>query len=249
TVIGVMPKRFMWRGADVYIPIKFLRGQIVEGVRGVHLLGRLKPGVSEAQAEADLRPIIADLKKLEPAQFPDNWRVGLLSFKETFPSGLRDNLWIMFGAVGLLLLIACANVSNLLLAKASQRSAEMAVRAAMGASRSRLIRQLLTESLILAVVGGALGVALAFGGLRAILTLVPPHTIPDESEVAINTPVLLFTLLVSGLTSLIFGLAPALNISAGNLAISLREAGRGSKGGSKQAFIRKGLVVAEVALS
>ncbi|HKC89062.1 MAG TPA: ABC transporter permease, partial [Blastocatellia bacterium] len=249
TVIGVMPKRFMWRGADVYLPITFERGRVVEGVRGVHLLGRLKPGVTAARAEADLRPIIEDLKKIEPSQFPDNWRVGLLSFKESFPSSIRENLWILFGAVGLLLLIACANVSNLLLSKASARQKEMAVRAALGARRSRLIRQLLTESLLIAVAGGALGVALAFGCLRAILAIVPPNTIPDESEIALNTPVLLFTVLVSGLTSILFGLAPALHTSASDLANPLREAGRGLQGGSRQALLRKGLVVAEVALS
>jgi putative ABC transport system permease protein len=249
TVIGVMPKRFMWRGADVYLPVTFERGRVVEGVRGVHLLGRLKPGVSEAQAEVDLRPIIADLKKIEPAQFPDNWRVGLLSFKETFPSSIRENLWILFGAVGLLLLIACANVSNLLLSKASARQKEMAVRAALGAGRSRLIRQLLTESLLIAVAGGALGVAMAFGCLRAILAIVPPNTIPDESEIALNTPVLLFTVLVSAMTSVIFGLAPALHTSSRDLANPLREAGRGLQGGARQALLRKGLVVVEVALS
>jgi len=249
TVVGVMPKRFMWRGADVYLPIVFERGRVVEGVRGVHLLGRLKSGVTEAQAEADLRPIIEDLKKREPAQFPEQWRVGLLSFKETFPSSIRENLWILFGAVGLLLLIACANVSNLLLAKAGVRQKEMTVRAALGASRSRLIRQLLTESLLLAVAGGALGVALAYGGLQAILALIPPGTIPDESEVAINTPVLIFTLLVSLLTSMLFGLAPALHVCTRDLAKPLREAGRGLAGGRRQAFLRKGLVVAEVALS
>src|SRR5262245_30092811 len=187
-----MPKRFMWRGADVYLPVTFERGRVVEGVRGVHLLGRLKPGVTEAQAEADLRPIIEDLKKWEPAQFPEKWRVGLLSFKETFPSSIRENLWILFGAVGLLLLIACANVSNRLLSKASAGQKEITVRAALGASRARLVRQLLTESLLLALVGGALGVALAFGGLQAILALVPPDTIPDESEVTLNTHVLVF---------------------------------------------------------
>lgn len=134
TVIGVMPKRFMWRGADVYLPVVFQRGQMIEGVRGVHLLGRLKPGVTEARAAADLRPIIEELKKREPAAFPEKWQVGLLSFKETFPSSIRENLWILFGAVGLLLVIACANVSNLLLAKAGERQKEITVRAALGAT-------------------------------------------------------------------------------------------------------------------
>src|SRR2546422_5473630 len=249
TVVGVMPKRFMWRGADVYLPIVFERGRVVEGVRGVHFLGRLKPGVTPAQAEADLRPIIEDLKQREPAQFPDKWQVGLLSFKESFPSSIRENLWILFGAVGLLLLIACANVSNLLLSKASARQKEMAVRAALGASRARLLRELLTESLILAVAGGALGVVLASGALQAILSLVPPDTIPDESEIALNRPVLIFTLAVSALTSVVFGLAPALHACTRELTNSLREAGRGLAGGVRQALLRKGLMVAEVALS
>jgi putative ABC transport system permease protein len=249
TVVGIMPKRFMWRGADVYLPIVFERGRVVEGVRGVHLLGRLKTGVTGTQAEADLHPIIEDLKKREPAQFPEKWRVGLLSFKESFPSDIQENLWILFGAVGLLLLIACANVSSLLLSKASVRQKEMAVRAALGASRARLLRQLFTESLILAVAGGVVGVALAFGGLSAILSLVPPGTIPDESEIALNTPVLFFTLAVSAFASILFGLAPALHICTRDLANSLREAGRGLGGGVRQALLRKGLVVAEVALS
>jgi hypothetical protein len=115
TVIGVMPKRFMWRGADVYLPIRFERGRIVERVSNVHLLARLKPGVTEAQAAVDLSPIIADLKAREPTQFPDQWSVGLLSFKETFPSAITRDIWVLVGAVGLLLLIACANVANLLL--------------------------------------------------------------------------------------------------------------------------------------
>ncbi|HZU24896.1 MAG TPA: ABC transporter permease [Bryobacteraceae bacterium] len=249
TVVGVMPPRFMWRGADVYLPLVPRRGQAVEGVHALHLLGRLKPGITEAHAEADLRPIIADLKRQFPSEIPDHWQVRLLSFKETFPSGIRDALWILFGAVGLLLLIACSNVSNLLLSHGAARQREIAVRASLGAGRLRIVRQLLTENLVLALFAGALGVALAFGALRGILALVPPDTIPDEAHVAINMPVLIFTLAVSALTSLLIGLAPALKASVQDLATPLKEAGRGLAGGRGFATFRNALVVAEVALS
>jgi predicted permease len=248
TVVGIMPKRFMWRGADVYLPIEYRRGEITEGVRIVHVLGRLKPGVTEAQAEADLRPIVDDLRRLQPDAFPENWRVGLLSFEETFPSGLREELWILFGAVGLLLLIACANVSNLLLSKASAREREMAVRAAMGAGRLRLVRQLLTESLLLSTVGAVLGILFAYLCLGAVLRLVPPFTIPDESEITINGPVLLFTLGITIATAIVFGLAPAWQGSSQHLANPLKESAR-TTGSRSRAWFRAGLVVTEVALS
>ena len=249
TIVGVMPRRFMWRGADVYVPIVFHRGKVTEGVRSVHVLGRLKAGVTEAQGEVDLKPIIEELQKREPAEFPERWRVGLLSFRETFPSDLRDTLWILFGAVGLLLVIACVNVSNLLLSRASARQREMAVRAALGARRSRLLRQLLSESLLLAVPGSALGILLAYVGLTAIIAIVPAGTIPDESEISINSAVLIFTVLISVLTAVVFGLAPAWQASKPELAKSLKDARGAVSSGRGQVHVRNGLVVGEVALS
>jgi predicted permease len=249
TVVGIMPKRFMWRGADVYLPIRFERGRVVEDIRFVHVLGRLKPGVSAAQVEADLNPIVSDLKAKEPSMFPDRWRVGLLSFKETFPSGLRQELWILFGAVGLLLLIACANVSNLLLTKALARQKEIAIRSALGAGRLRIVRQLLTEGLIIALAGGLLGLLFASRGLRAILMLIPPGTLPDESEVAINMPVLIFALAICFAASLLFGLAPAIQGSRRELTNPLKESGRGMSGGKREALVRNGMVIGSVALS
>src|ERR1039458_4970335 len=234
TVIGVMPPRFMWRGADVYLPDVLHKGETVEGERSVHLLGRLKPGITREQALAGIRavlqPVLEDLEQTYPNDFPKPWRIRLQTFGETFPSGIQDALWTLFGAVGLLLLIACVNVSNLLLSRGAYRRREMAIRAAMGAGSFRIVRQLLAESLLLALGGGAAGVLLAYAGLRGIVAVVPPNTIPDEARITLNAPVLGFTLAVSVVVSLLFGLAPALQLAGRDLLAPLREAGRGGFG-------------------
>ena len=249
TVIGIMPRRFMFRGADVYLPIIPRHGAVVEGIRQAHVLGRLKPGVTAAQAEADLRPIFEELQRQSPKELPEKWRAGIVTFAEQFESDLHDSLWILFGAVGLLLLISCVNVSNLLLSKATARNKEIAVRVSLGAGRFRIMRQLLAESLILAVIGGLCGVAVAKAGLAGIIAMVPPNTIPDEALISLNTSVLLFALLISIMAAILFGLAPALHLTGKDVSSPLKEAGRGTAGSRRQKALRGVLVVGEVALS
>ena len=205
--------------------------------------------VTREQAIAGLQPILQDIQQREPDAFPKQWTLKLQDFGETFPSDIKDALWILFAAVGLLLLIACVNVSNLLLSRAALRRREMAVRAAIGAPRSRIIRQLLSESLLLAAIGGLLGIAVGGAALRGIIAMVPPNTIPDEAQITLNLPVLLFTLGVSVAAALLFGIAPALQLSGRDILAPLREAGRGNVGSTRQRLLLGSLVVGEVALS
>jgi putative ABC transport system permease protein len=249
TVVGVMPPRFMWRGADVYLPIVFERGKVIEGVRYINVIGRLKPGITAAQAETDLHPIIEEILERDPAYHRQHFRVRLYDFYETYPSSIRKQLWILLSAVSLLLLIACTNVSNLMLARAAARSREIAVRASLGAGRMRIVCQMLTESLLLGIAAAGLGTGLAFGTLRAVVAVIPPGTIPDESEVSLNVAVLLFTLGLSAGTALLFGLIPAIQASRTDISGALRSSGRGLAGGFGEGRLRKMLVAAEVALA
>ena len=247
-VIGVMPRRFMWRGADVYLPTRYRRGLQLPGVRTVHVMGRLGPG-GVAAAEASLRPIASDFAARTPDRFAASFRLAFPSFGETFASSLGQTLGVLLGAVGLLLLIACGNVSNLQLARATARAREMALRASLGASRWRLVRQLLIESALLAAAGGVMGLALTQASFWAVTTVIPPGTIPDEAHVRLNAPVLLFSIALASASTLIAGLVPAWQVSRTDAARTLRDGGRSATAGAGQARLRGALVIAEIGLS
>jgi predicted permease len=233
TVVGVIPPGFTFYGQDrdVYTPI----GQYSDPSfrdRGIgmsaHAVGRLKPGVTLAQAKTDMDGIAENLAETFP-EADKAVGITLYSMKEDIVGNVQPFLIVLLAAVGFLLLIACANVANLLLARAMGRTREFAVRAAMGASRTRVIRQLLTESMLLAGFGGALGILLAYWGTKAVLGTLP-GALPRASEVSLDSRVLLFTVALSLFAGIVFGLAPALKTSRVNLQQVLKEGGRGGSG-------------------
>ena len=251
TLIGVMPPRFAWGDADMWIPYKPVRDQ--NNANGFprfwFMLGRLKPGVSRAQADAEYAVLAKEHAKIYPADYPKHFSVRTQLLADGVVGQFRSTLFLVLAAVGLLLLIGCGNVANLLLARATTREKEFAVRAALGAGRGRLIQQLLIESLLLAVGGAMMGALFAWAGLKGLIAIIPPNIIPAESVIRMNGAVLLFTLGVAMLTALIFGLAPALQAARRNLNDSLRGSGKGTVGGASHANLRNAVIVFEVALS
>ncbi len=253
TVIGVMPRSVHLPGYGnwkdkVWVPIAFTNEETTQ--RGNHFLdviARIKPGITLKQAQAEMETIAARLAKEYP---PHNTRIGatVTPLHEEVVGDIKPALLILLGAVGFVLLIACANVANLLLARAAVREKEIALRLALGASRSRLTRQFLTESVLLALLGGGFGLLLALAGIRVLKTFIPA-TISQTQTISIDGKVLVFTALLALLTGIVFGLAPAMHASHSNLNDSLKEGGRDSAVGKKGNRLRDLLVVGEVAVS
>jgi len=252
TLVGIMPPRFGWYDADVWIPKTPHPGMSI-GFAGLperwFILGRLKHGVSVAQASADLTGIVNPLAKLRPQDYPAQFQMFAVPFGHSGVGHLESTLYTVLAAVGLLLLIACVNVANLMLARAASREKEFALRAVLGAGQARLVRLLLVESLVLAIGGAALGVLIAWGALKFIVATMPSDSIPAESVIGLNAPVLAFTLMLAVLTPLVFGLAPALQAGRRDLNDPLRDMGRGVVGGFRTARLRNAAVVVEVAVS
>ena len=255
TVVGVMPESFQFPDAetDIWKPMAFEADDLSEDSRGSHylnLIARLKPGVTREQAQADVSLVAAQMQQEHPGSYDDTsgWGASVVSLRDEIVGDTRLILIVLLCTVGFVLLIACANVANLLLARAATRRREIAIRTALGASRWRIVRQLLTESIALSMCGGALGILLALWG-KDLLAPLTPASLPQASEIHLDARVIAFTFAISLLTGIIFGIIPALGASSINLTEALKEAG-GKTTESKSRHRLRGLLVAgEVAMA
>ena len=232
---------------DAWVPLAFTPDQLNHDFHWILVMGRLKPDVTLAQANDNMIAVTKGLATEFPAS-NTGWSASVELLQNNFlDDEFINGLWLLLGAVAFVLLIACANVANLMLARGTSRQRELAVRGACGATRGVIVRQFLTESVMLAVIGGVLGVALAAGLLNAIMALMPPNTLPSEADVRLSVPVLLFTLAAVALSSILFGVAPAWQASRFNISAALKESGRSIAAGRHR--LQRALVVIEFGLA
>lgn len=253
TLVAIMPPRFRFGNCEVWIPISFDRNtsipQFANEPTEVWMVGHLRRGVSPQTAAEDLNSIAQRLGKAFPQYFPDQFKLVMRSLMTDSVGHFKVTIFGLMAAVTMLLLIACTNVANLLLAHATAREKEIAIRASLGASRARLIRQLLIESVLLATACGVAGVALAAMGLRAVKAMIPSDTVPSEVVISLNPGALLFAVGVSVVATVLCGLAPAIHLLGGRLEAKLRGSVIGANAGLRHGRLRFLLVIGEVALS
>jgi len=246
TVVGVAAPRFTWDDADVYLPKKITQDTVPAFYVGI----RLKPGITHAQANAALAPLIDTFRKETPKHFPDTpLKFTVVGLNEDFMHDIGGTLYLMFGSVALLLLIGCGNVSILLLARAASRRSEFGVRAAIGASRFRLVRQLLTEALLLSLTGAGLGVLLAWRLIGIIVANLPEFSFPHEAAIHLNIPVLIFSVCLAIATGIFFGLWPALELSRPEIAKAMQSSSRKATAGAGRQRLHGALISGQIALT
>jgi putative ABC transport system permease protein len=253
TVVGIMPPAFHFpdKDTEIWRPLAFDPDLLTENNRGSHFLNviaRLRPDFTITQAQVDMDKLGARLSEAHRKTYPSGFSVKVRLLHEDLVGNLRTALFVLLGAVGLVLAVACANVAHLLLAGAAARYREVAIRSALGANRARLIRQFLTESLLLSLIGGAVGLLLAIWGVGTLVALIPRDT-PRIEEIRLDSRVVLFTLAVSLLTGILFGLAPALQATKADLNDALKEGGRTGSEGQRRVRLRSLLVISEFALA
>ena len=246
TILGVVPPRFTWNDADIYTPLPVTP----DPKHFVALMTHVKPGVSLDAVNAELQAMTQRFAARSPNNYPKaGFRMRVQTLNDFLLQRFGGTLKVLTAAVGLLLLIGCANVCILLLARATVRQREIAIRISMGASARRILRQLLTESVVLALAGGLLGVLLAYRSVPAIVALMPQYSVPHEADIRVNAQVVLLTFAVSVLTGILFGMAPGLQLARADVAQAMQSGSRGSSEGSRGGKLRSGLIVGEVALT
>ncbi len=245
TILGVLPPRFTWMDGDVYLPLKMSQAQDLP----YNMNLKLRTGVSTEAAEAELRPLIQQFDKERPNTYPQQFRIILRRMGEYYVQDLRGTLYLLFGAVALLLAIGCGNVSILLLARGSARQHELAVRSAVGASRFRIVRQLLTESLLLSLIGAGLGVVLAYRALGFIVARLPEYSFPHEADFHVNLPVLLFSVGLAVVSGVLFGIFPALESARREINHVIQAGTHKVAGSVRGKRMHTGLIAGQIALT
>jgi predicted permease len=251
TVIGVMPREFLWgsvdayAGSDIYLPLKLANDQSLM----YPITARLKTGISRDTANAELQAIYKQFAKETPDRFPPDFVIRTIGVKESAISSIQGTLWVLFGSVAALLAIGCINVGILLLARGVQRRAEFAIRGALGAQRVRLIRQLLTESLVISITGGIVGIPFSFAGTALLTKWLPQGMLPMEAPTAVDLPVLMFSIVVALITGISCGLRPALEFSRPVVSQMLVSSARSTAGNTASKRIHGTLIISQVAFS